>query len=116
MLFDNFAFHFFSLFHFIMLIRYQIILDHHPLATPAAVRVHTHYSHYQGRPYFSGKDAYSPEVDSSPAPSSNDPQHVVDTRSKQSSRGNSFEIENLLKTAGEVSYTILIDFDCSQNL
>lgn len=60
-----------------------------------------------GRPYFTGKDAvYSPEVETSPAPSSNDPQQMgggpVESRSKQSSRGNSFEIENLLKTAGEV--------------
>lgn len=63
---------------------------------------------HEGRPYFSGKDAYSPDVDSSPAPSSNDPQHGVDTRSKQSSRGNSFEIENLLKTAGEVSFKNIV--------
>lgn len=59
---------------------------------------------FEGRPYFSGKETYSPEVESSPAPSSADPgQGLGQPHSKQSSRGNSFEIENLLKTAGEVS-------------
>ncbi|XP_063702162.1 protein still life, isoform SIF type 1-like isoform X3 [Culicoides brevitarsis] len=56
------------------------------------------------RPYFSGKETYSPEVESSPAPSSADPGMMMgQPHSKQSSRGNSFEIENLLKTAGEVT-------------
>lgn len=66
----------------------------------------------KGRPYFTGKDAvYSPENESSPAPSSNEPPQMgsgggggSESRSKQSSRGNSFEIENLLKTAGEVIF------------
>lgn len=56
----------------------------------------------EGRPCFPGKETYSPDVESSPAPSSTDP-GVGQPHSKQSSRGNSFEIENLLKTAGEVS-------------
>ncbi|XP_021697786.1 protein still life, isoform SIF type 1 isoform X2 [Aedes aegypti] len=52
------------------------------------------------RSCISGKEVYSPEVESSPAPSANDP-HM--DRSKQSSRTNSFEIENLLKSAEQVT-------------
>lgn len=54
----------------------------------------------EGRSCISGKEVYSPEVESSPAPSANDP-HM--DRSKQSSRTNSFEIENLLKSAEQVT-------------
>lgn len=66
---------------------------------------------HEGRPYFSGKETYSPEVESSPAPSSADPGLMMmgQPHSKQSSRGNSFEIENLLKTAGEVRDTMTKD-------
>ncbi|XP_058835327.1 protein still life, isoform SIF type 1 isoform X1 [Topomyia yanbarensis] len=46
------------------------------------------------------KEVYSPEIESSPAPSANDP-HM--DRSKQSSRTSSFEIENLLKSAEQVT-------------
>ncbi|KAL1400986.1 hypothetical protein pipiens_006983 [Culex pipiens pipiens] len=46
------------------------------------------------------KEVYSPEVESSPVPSGLDP-HM--DRSKQSSRTNSFEIENLLKSAEQVT-------------
>ncbi|XP_075232912.1 guanine nucleotide exchange factor still life isoform X2 [Lycorma delicatula] len=42
------------------------------------------------------KDMYSPETETSPAPTSEAP-------SKQTSRANSFEIENLLKTAEQVT-------------
>lgn len=54
----------------------------------------------EGRSCVSGKEVYSPEIESSPAPSANDP-HM--DRSKQSSRTNSFEIENLLKSAEQVT-------------
>lgn len=46
---------------------------------------------------------YSPEVESSPAPSSNDPHLSAMDRSKPSSRTSSFEIENLLKSAEQVT-------------
>ncbi|XP_055627876.1 protein still life, isoform SIF type 1 isoform X1 [Toxorhynchites rutilus septentrionalis] len=46
------------------------------------------------------KEVYSPEVESSPAPSAH--AHDMD-RSKQSSRTSSFEIENLLKSAEQVT-------------
>ncbi|XP_050090898.1 protein still life, isoforms C/SIF type 2 isoform X2 [Anopheles aquasalis] len=50
------------------------------------------------------KEVYSPEVESSPAPSSNDPHlSAMDGRSKPSSRTSSFEIENLLKSAEQVT-------------
>lgn len=49
-----------------------------------------------------GKDIFSPEVDSSPAPSSAEPQNVIQS-GKQTSRTSSFEIENLLKTAEQVN-------------
>ncbi|XP_058835328.1 protein still life, isoforms C/SIF type 2 isoform X2 [Topomyia yanbarensis] len=52
------------------------------------------------RSCISGKEVYSPEIESSPAPSANDP-HM--DRSKQSSRTSSFEIENLLKSAEQVT-------------
>ncbi|XP_065073399.1 protein still life, isoforms C/SIF type 2 isoform X1 [Ochlerotatus camptorhynchus] len=52
------------------------------------------------RSCISGKEVYSPEIESSPVPSANDP-HM--DRSKQSSRTNSFEIENLLKSAEQVT-------------
>lgn len=53
-------------------------------------------------PLFSqGKDVFSPEVESSPAPSSTEPQNIP-TGTKQTSRTSSFEIENLLKTAEQV--------------
>lgn len=48
-----------------------------------------------------GKDVFSPEVESSPAPSSIEPQNIP-TGVKQTSRTSSFEIENLLKTAEQV--------------
>lgn len=50
-----------------------------------------------------GKDVFSPEVESSPAPSSTEPQNIP-TGVKQTSRTSSFEIENLLKTAEQVNY------------
>lgn len=50
-----------------------------------------------------GKDVFSPEVESSPAPSSTEPQQIP-TGVKQTSRTSSFEIENLLKTAEQVNY------------
>lgn len=53
-----------------------------------------------------GKDVFSPEVESSPAPSSAEPQNIP-TGVKQTSRTSSFEIENLLKTAEQVNYVIL---------
>ncbi|KAM7356782.1 guanine nucleotide exchange factor still life isoform 2-T2 [Cochliomyia hominivorax] len=49
-----------------------------------------------------GKDLYSPEAESSPAPSFVEPTvvpQVVGTAAKPTSRTSSFEIENLLKTA-----------------
>uniref|UniRef100_A0A182IRI1 T-lymphoma invasion and metastasis-inducing protein 1 n=1 Tax=Anopheles atroparvus TaxID=41427 RepID=A0A182IRI1_ANOAO len=49
------------------------------------------------------KEVYSPEVESSPAPSSNDPHLSAMDRSKPSSRTSSFEIENLLKSAEQVT-------------
>uniref|UniRef100_A0A182PAU0 Still life n=1 Tax=Anopheles epiroticus TaxID=199890 RepID=A0A182PAU0_9DIPT len=49
------------------------------------------------------KEVYSPEVESSPAPSSNDPHLLTMDRSKPSSRTSSFEIENLLKSAEQVT-------------
>uniref|UniRef100_A0A182K6X6 Still life n=1 Tax=Anopheles christyi TaxID=43041 RepID=A0A182K6X6_9DIPT len=49
------------------------------------------------------KEVYSPEVESSPAPSSNDPHLSAIDRSKPSSRTSSFEIENLLKSAEQVT-------------
>uniref|UniRef100_A0A6E8VQC0 Uncharacterized protein n=1 Tax=Anopheles coluzzii TaxID=1518534 RepID=A0A6E8VQC0_ANOCL len=49
------------------------------------------------------KEVYSPEVESSPAPSSNDPHLLSMDRSKPSSRTSSFEIENLLKSAEQVT-------------
>ncbi|XP_055382537.1 protein still life, isoforms C/SIF type 2 isoform X1 [Condylostylus longicornis] len=50
-----------------------------------------------------GKDMYSPEAESSPAPSSVEPQVTSTQGTKQTSRTNSFEIENLLKTAEQVT-------------
>ncbi|ETN60526.1 T-cell lymphoma invasion and metastasis [Anopheles darlingi] len=56
------------------------------------------------RSCIAGKEVYSPEVESSPAPSSNDPHLLtMDSRSKPSSRTSSFEIENLLKSAEQVT-------------
>lgn len=49
-----------------------------------------------------GKDVFSPEVESSPAPSSTEPQNIP-MGVKQTSRTSSFEIENLLKTAEQVN-------------
>lgn len=49
-----------------------------------------------------GKDVFSLEIDSSPAPSSAEPQNIP-TGVKQTSRTSSFEIENLLKTAEQVN-------------
>lgn len=49
-----------------------------------------------------GKDVFSPEIDSSPAPSSAEPQNIQ-IGVKQTSRTSSFEIENLLKTAEQVN-------------
>lgn len=54
-----------------------------------------------------GKDIYSPEVESSPAPSSVEPQGISQGV-KQTSRTNSFEIENLLKTAEQVRCLFLL--------
>lgn len=51
--------------------------------------------------YNLGKDVFSPEVESSPAPSSTEPQNIP-IGVKQTSRTSSFEIENLLKTAEQV--------------
>lgn len=48
-----------------------------------------------------GKDLYSPDAESSPAPSSTEPQ-MTSQGGKQTSRTSSFEIENLLKTAEQV--------------
>ncbi|XP_031631068.1 protein still life, isoform SIF type 1-like isoform X3 [Contarinia nasturtii] len=48
------------------------------------------------------KDVFSPEVESSPAPSSTEPQNIP-IGVKQTSRTSSFEIENLLKTAEQVT-------------
>lgn len=57
-----------------------------------------------GRPFNTSKDIYSPEVESSPAPSSVEPNLLsCNDRNKQSSRTNSFEIENLLKSAEQVT-------------
>ncbi|XP_028901836.1 protein still life, isoforms C/SIF type 2 isoform X3 [Zeugodacus cucurbitae] len=53
-----------------------------------------------------GKDLYSPEAESSPAPSSVEPtpaQMVAAATVKPTSRTSSFEIENLLKTAEQVT-------------
>ncbi|XP_055912609.1 protein still life, isoform SIF type 1 isoform X2 [Eupeodes corollae] len=50
-----------------------------------------------------GKDLYSPEAESSPAPSSLEPQVTAVPGTKQTSRTSSFEIENLLKTAEQVT-------------
>lgn len=53
-----------------------------------------------------GKDLYSPEAESSPAPSFVEPTvvtQVAGTATKPTSRTSSFEIENLLKTAEQVS-------------
>lgn len=53
-----------------------------------------------------GKDLYSPEAESSPAPSFVEPTvvaQIVGTATKPTSRTSSFEIENLLKTAEQVS-------------
>ncbi|XP_061499432.1 protein still life, isoforms C/SIF type 2 isoform X1 [Anopheles gambiae] len=55
------------------------------------------------RSCIAGKEVYSPEVESSPAPSSNDPHLLSMDRSKPSSRTSSFEIENLLKSAEQVT-------------
>uniref|UniRef100_A0A182QZ20 Still life n=1 Tax=Anopheles farauti TaxID=69004 RepID=A0A182QZ20_9DIPT len=55
------------------------------------------------RSCIAGKEVYSPEVESSPAPSSNDPHLSAMDRSKPSSRTSSFEIENLLKSAEQVT-------------
>ncbi|XP_049290284.1 protein still life, isoforms C/SIF type 2 isoform X2 [Anopheles funestus] len=55
------------------------------------------------RSCIAGKEVYSPEVESSPAPSSNDPHLLAMDRSKPSSRTSSFEIENLLKSAEQVT-------------
>lgn len=53
----------------------------------------------------SGKDIFSPEADSSPAPSSAEPQNIT-LGTKQTSRTSSFEIENLLKTAEQVCFML----------
>ena len=58
---------------------------------------------FKGRSCIAGKEVYSPEVESSPAPSSNDPHLLSMDRSKPSSRTSSFEIENLLKSAEQVT-------------
>ncbi|XP_067645366.1 protein still life, isoform SIF type 1 isoform X9 [Eurosta solidaginis] len=52
-----------------------------------------------------GKDLYSPEAESSPAPSSVEPTsaQLVAPGTKPTSRTSSFEIENLLKTAEQVT-------------
>ncbi|XP_020713884.1 protein still life, isoforms C/SIF type 2 isoform X3 [Ceratitis capitata] len=52
-----------------------------------------------------GKDLYSPEAESSPAPSSVEqtPAQMVAAATKPTSRTSSFEIENLLKTAEQVT-------------
>lgn len=53
-----------------------------------------------------GKDLYSPEAESSPAPSFVEPTVVTQLQgpsTKPTSRTSSFEIENLLKTAEQVS-------------
>ncbi|XP_017493149.1 PREDICTED: protein still life, isoforms C/SIF type 2 isoform X3 [Rhagoletis zephyria] len=52
-----------------------------------------------------GKDLYSPEAESSPAPSSVEPTpaQMVAAGTKPTSRTSSFEIENLLKTAEQVT-------------
>ncbi|XP_069967269.1 protein still life, isoforms C/SIF type 2 isoform X16 [Bactrocera oleae] len=52
-----------------------------------------------------GKDLYSPEAESSPAPSSVEPTpaQMVAVATKPTSRTSSFEIENLLKTAEQVT-------------
>lgn len=60
-----------------------------------------------------GKDVFSPEVESSPAPSSTEPQNIP-SGVKQTSRTSSFEIENLLKTAEQVNYSF--DFDQLVNM
>ncbi|XP_037046725.1 protein still life, isoforms C/SIF type 2 isoform X2 [Bradysia coprophila] len=46
---------------------------------------------------------YSPDVESSPAPSSSAEPHMMSLGNKQTSRTSSFEIENLLKTAEQVT-------------
>ena len=56
---------------------------------------------YEGRNYFTGKDVISPEVDNNVSAGNNNDQYL--DRSKQSSRANSFEIENLLKSAEQVT-------------
>lgn len=56
---------------------------------------------------YTGKDVFSPEVESSPAPSSIEPQNIP-VGVKQTSRTSSFEIENLLKTAEQVINALLL--------
>lgn len=58
-----------------------------------------------------GKDIFSPDVESSPAPSSADPQAIgqISSSGKQTSRTSSFEIENLLKTAEQVNKNLIMN-------
>lgn len=53
---------------------------------------------------------YSPDVESSPAPSSSAEPHMTSLGNKQTSRTSSFEIENLLKTAEQVSNKLSYGF------
>lgn len=53
---------------------------------------------------------YSPDVESSPAPSSSAEPHMMSLGNKQTSRTSSFEIENLLKTAEQVSNKTFLSF------
>lgn len=73
-------------------------------------RKHFFYWHF----VYLGKDIFSPEVDSSPAPSSAEPQNTIQT-GKQTSRTSSFEIENLLKTAEQVNRLELYFFFCGKS-
>ena len=57
-----------------------------------------------------GEDLYSPEAESSQAPSSGEPTpaQMVAVATKPTSRTSSFEIENLLKTAEQVRVRLTI--------
>lgn len=75
-------------------------MNFRPLETPANDKCSMR--HFPPFP-LAGKDIFSPEAESSPAQSSLDPQNAQGI--KPTSRTSSFEIENLLKTAEQVSPT-----------
>lgn len=67
----------------------------------------------EGHQYLTGKDMYSPEAESSPAPSSAEPQ--LTPHGKNNSRTSSFEIENLLKSAEQV-WKLGSDFEFKEKI